>query len=163
MKHLSSDEITAYLIGDRAPEQQQHVRECAECRTEIERVERPLAWFGSAVKHAASEYDAVKNWSDQQAESWSGSRRPDQSLHGGSRWRSLRLPSAVAATVLFALAAVPIYRSLQPDRAAESRRSTVPDAVLLEQVEAGIARAVPQPLEPLSRLMNGEEVQRRPQ
>ena len=153
MKHLSSDEITAYLIGDRAPEQQQHVRECAECRTEIERLERPLAWFGSAVK----------TWSDQQAESWSGSRRPDQSLHGDSRWRSLRLSSAVAATVLFALAAVPIYRSLQPDRAPESRTIAVPDSVLLEQVAAGIARAVPQPLEPLSRLMNGEEGQRRSQ
>ena len=153
MKHLSSDEITAYLIGDRAPEQQQHVRECAECRTEIERLERPLAWFGSAVKQ----------WSDQQAESWSGSRRPDQSLPGGSRRRSLRLPSAIAATVLFALAAVPIYRSIQKGRAPESHAIVVPDAVLLEQVEAGIARAVPPPLEPLSRLMNGEEGQRRSQ
>jgi len=153
VKHLSSDEITAYLIGDRTPGQQQHVRECAECRTEIERLERPLAWFGSAVKR----------WSDQQAESWSGSRRPDQSLHAGSRWRSLRLPSAIAAMVLFALAVVPIYRSLQPDRASAPRTIVVPDSVLLEQVEAGIARAVPQPLEPLSRLMNGEEGQRRSQ
>lgn len=154
MKHLSSNEINEYVIGDRTPEQQQHVRECVACRTEVERLEQPLAWFGSAIRQ----------WSGQHAESQSGyGRRPDAAHHGGSRWRSLRLPSAVAATVLFALAAVPIYRGLQPTRAVESPDNAMQDSVLLEQVAAGIARAVPQPLEPLSKLMSWEEGRRKSQ
>jgi protein TonB len=50
-RHLSSQQISEYLIGAGAPGEVWHARECATCRHEIECLERPLAWFRASVHH----------------------------------------------------------------------------------------------------------------
>jgi hypothetical protein len=56
----------------------------------------------------------------------------------------------VAAAVLVIIAA-PVYRR------EEMKRQSAQDELLLRQVEAGISRSVPAPMEKLARLMTIEE------
>jgi hypothetical protein len=60
--------------------------------------------------------------------------------------RSFRLRWAVAAVVALALGAIPAYEDARRQREAEQEKA---DAVLMEQVNAGLARSVPRAMAPL--------------
>jgi hypothetical protein len=139
-QHLSERQISLWMIGERTPQQEQHVRECPECGAELARLEASLALFRGSVRH----------WSDRQVRvPWPlaptrGSRRYP------ARLRPLRW--ALVAAALLVLAVVPIYRNVQDrQRQAEMARA---DALLLEQVDAEVSRAVPRPMEPLVKLVS---------
>ena len=53
---------------------------------------------------------------------------------------------AVAAAVLLIAAVIPVYENVQRQREAEQEKA---DVVLLEQVNAGLARSVPRAMTPL--------------
>ena len=55
-RHLSSREVSQWMIGERTPQQEQHVRQCPECGAEVARMEAALALFRGSVRH----------WSDRQ-------------------------------------------------------------------------------------------------
>jgi hypothetical protein len=61
--------------------------------------------------------------------------------------RYIRMQWAVAAVVMLFLGAIPVYRNAQ-DRQREAEQEKA-DAVLLEQVNAGLARSVPRAMAPL--------------
>jgi TonB family protein len=48
--HLTWEQISDYLIGDAAPHQARHVRECAACHAEVVRLESALSEFRGAVR-----------------------------------------------------------------------------------------------------------------
>jgi anti-sigma factor RsiW len=56
-RHLSSPEVSQWMIGERTPQQEQHVRQCPECAAELARMEAALALFRGSVRH----------WSDGQS------------------------------------------------------------------------------------------------
>jgi maltooligosyltrehalose synthase len=92
---------------------------------------------------------SVRDWSD-------GQRRAEPPAMGsilparGRRTHPMRW--ALLAAVLLVLAAVPVYRTVQDrQRQAEIARA---DALLLEQVDAEVSRAVPRPMEPLATLVS---------
>ncbi len=132
-RHLSSQEISQWMIRERTPQQEQHVRECSECEAELARLEASLALFRGSVRH------------------WSGLQvRVPRSLAPGPLPHPMRW--ALVAAALLVLAAVPIYRNAQErQRQAEIARA---DALLLEQVDAEVSRAVPRPMEPLAKLVS---------
>jgi hypothetical protein len=132
-QHLSSQEISQWMIGERPPQQEQHVRQCSQCGAELARMEAALALFRGSVRH----------WSDRQS-------RVPRPLAPGPRPHPMRW--ALVAAALLVLAAVPIYRNAQDrQRQAEIARA---DALLLEQVDAEVSRAVPRPMEPLVKLVS---------
>ena len=132
-QHLSSQEISQWMIGERTPQQEQHVRQCSQCGAELARLEAALALFRGSVRH----------WSGRQ------SRVPWPLAPGP---RPLPVRWALGAAALLVLAAVPIYRNAQDrQRQAEIARA---DALLLEQVDAEVSRAVPRPMEPLVKLVS---------
>jgi protein TonB len=47
--HLSSDQISKILIGDAAPDESQHARECQACGAEVTRMESALGIFRNSV------------------------------------------------------------------------------------------------------------------
>ncbi len=135
-QHLSAQEISAWLAGERTAEQEEHLRACPECRAAIARVEAPLEQFRGAV-HA---------WSEQEL----GQARPIELRRHGLGFGMMRL--AVAATMVVMLAGVPLYlRDSARERAAELARK---DEALLEQVQTEVARSVPEPMEPLTKLVS---------
>jgi hypothetical protein len=61
--------------------------------------------------------------------------------------RSIRMRWAVAAVVVLLLGAIPVYKNAQErQREAEQEKA---DALLLEQVNAGLSRSVPRAMAPL--------------
>jgi anti-sigma factor RsiW len=139
-QHLSSREVSQWMIGERTPQQEQHVRQCPECGAELARMEAALGLFRGSVRH----------WSDRQVRVF----RPLTPTRGSRGYPARPLPVrwALAAATLLLLAAVPIYRNVQVrQRQAEIARA---DALLLEQVDAEVSRAVPRPMEPLVKLVS---------
>ena len=139
-RHLSSGEISQWMIGERTPQLEQHVRQCSECGAEVARLEASLALFRGSVRH----------WSGRQSRAEPPAIGSISPARQGSRIQPIRW--VLAAAALLVLAAVPIYRSAQDrQRQAEIARA---DALLLEQVDAEVSRAVPRPMEPLVKLVS---------
>ena len=132
--HLSPEQISKWVIGERTPPEEQHVRECPLCSAEVARFESILAAFAGAVRDCSERQTAV---------------RP---LREGRRARPFRW-AWVAAAVLLVAAAVPIYR-IDRQRKAERARA---DAALMEQVDREVSRAIATPMEPLAKLMTWDE------
>ena len=140
IQHLSSREVSQWIIGERTPQQERHVRECPECGAELARVEASLALFRGSVRH----------WSDGQNRAEPPAMGSILAARRGPRVRPMHW--ALVAAALLVLAAVPIYRNAQDrQRQAEIARA---DALLLEQVDAEVSRAIPRPMEPLVKLVS---------
>ena len=139
-QHLSSQEVSRWMIGERTPQQEQHVGECCECGAELARMEAALGLFRGSVRH----------WSDGQSRAEPSAIGSILPARGAARPLPLRWAPVAAA--LLVLAAVPVYRNVQDrQRQAEIARA---DALLLEQVDAEVSRAVPRPMEPLVKLVS---------
>lgn len=136
--HLSTQEISAWLAGERTPEHERHAGECVECRAAIERIEGSLAQFRGVVKE----------YSGRELSQARPLVRPEARQRHG--FGMMRL--AAAAAMVVALAGVPLYlRDRARERAAEIARQ---DEALLEQVQTEISRSVPEPMEPLTKLVS---------
>lgn len=133
MKHLSAEDISAWLAGERAADRAEHLDECAECRSALASMERPLAEFRGAVKAwGGRELSAV---------------RPIE-----MRRRSFGIPRwAMAAAMVVILAGVPLYlRDRARERATETARQ---DEALLQEVQIDVGRSAPETMEPLAKLV----------
>jgi hypothetical protein len=139
-QHLSSPEVSQWMIGERTPQQEQHVRQCSECGAELARMEAALGLFRGSVRH----------WSGGQSRSEPPAMGSILAARRGPRIQPMRW--VLVAAALLVLAAVPIYRNAQEkQRRAEIARA---DSLLLEQVDAEVSRAVPRPMEPLAKLVS---------
>jgi hypothetical protein len=139
-QHLSSLEVSRWMMGERTPHQEQHVCQCPECAAEVARMEAALGLFRDSVRH----------WSSGQSRAEPPAIGSVLPARRGPRIQPMRW--ALVAAALVVLAAVPIYRNVQDrQRQAEAARA---DALLLEQVDAEVSRAVPRPMEPLVNLVS---------
>jgi hypothetical protein len=137
-RHLSPEEISRWMMGERTAQDEEHVRDCWTCSAEVNRMETALGLFQRSAKD------------------WSRERSPEfrnvWSIEGARRGvRTLALRWALAGLTLLVLAGIPI-RTLREREQREARANQI-DAVLLEQVDAEVSRAVPAPMEPLARLV----------
>jgi len=134
IEHLSAEEISQWMIGERTPPLEQHVAACAECRAELAQLESALVQFRTAMR-AAGDSGSPPSWRE------AASRGPWFS------WPRLVL----AAAALLILVALPIaWRARVQERAAEA---TLADSQLLERVDSAVSQAVPEPMEPLVNLV----------
>ncbi|MGD0869412.1 MAG: hypothetical protein ABSB88_07675 [Bryobacteraceae bacterium] len=132
-EHLSPEDISRWFAGERSSESQRHVGECEECSARLDRTESALAEFRGSVH----------DWSAAEAASAPPIAWRPPARHTAQRW-------VLAAASLLILVSAPAYwHSRRQARAAEMARA---DA-LLEQVDTGISRAVPQTMEPLVNLV----------
>jgi hypothetical protein len=108
MPHLSPDEISQCVAGERTVEQERHLSECARCAGEVGEVERTLRLF----------CESAKCWSEHQFEE-RPSPRP--------RWRAaMAVAAVVGACAAVWLAAVWVRPS------APRRVSAVPETPFVE-------------------------------
>jgi hypothetical protein len=132
MQHLSVEQISQWMIGERTPQMERHLAECDECRVELEQLESTLVQFRAAVCDGSSA--PAPAWRQPAPRPW-------------FPWARMVL----AAATLLILVALPVYWSARTrERKAEAARA---DTQLLEQVDSAISRAVPEPMEPLVNLV----------
>ena len=62
IQHLSSQQISKYLIGDVTPEETSHARVCAACRAQLEDLEMSLSDFRGAVRDFSEHASSVRTW-----------------------------------------------------------------------------------------------------
>lgn len=142
--HLTSEQISRWLTGERTFEEETHLRGCARCAAELDAVRQVFSGFrNSAV-----------NWADRE-----GARAvPDTAslLRAPGRTGVRRLRLVAAAALVVVLSVVPVYRkSIEQQHEAEAMRESSLDAELLERVNAHLSQTVPVSLQPLTTLASG--------
>lgn len=143
MGHLTSEQLEAWVIGERSEEHAEHLRNCRECAGALVRAAQPVELFGHVVRE----------WSEQQTPRWRFDPEARESRNYG--WHPMRL--AVAGAALLALIAVPVFRPTPvAEVSAPQVGSAVSDEALLRQVDLEVSRSVPGPMEPLAQLMTNE-------
>jgi hypothetical protein len=137
MKHLSPEQISKVVAGIRIPEDI-HVRNCAECTREVERVKNVLTLFRGSIR----------TWTD---------KLDHSEFHEAVASRQTRSPHrapmawVLAAAALAAAVAIPIY---QDSKNEESKAQAERDAQLMEDVNAQLSRSGPMAMDPLMQLMS---------
>lgn len=156
-KHLNADQMAEWTTGDRRPELERHLRECAACRMALEEFQAALGGWR----------DAVRGWSDHQYQlaqhrmSARGvsvaSRRPARNLY----WATGTAMCAFLAVLLWYAGTVPVTErsvapatSIETTAVTEAGRATNPDAVLMRQVDREVSQTVPDAMEPLMELVS---------
>ena len=135
-RHLSSEQISRWMMEEHTAQDEEHLRDCWTCSAEVTRMEAALSLFGRSAK------DSSKRHSPAFRNVWSAER---------ARLRMRGLRWALAALTLLLLAGIPI-QTIRENRQREARAAQV-DTALIEQVDAEVSRAVPAPMEPLARLV----------
>jgi len=134
IEHLSAEQISQWMVGDRTSQLEHHVAVCEECRAELEKLETALSQFRTAMREPAAAVPPPV-WHAPQSATWFS-------------W-----PRLVVATVaLLVLVALPFaWRVHAREQAAEA---ALADSQLLESVDSAISQAVPEPMEPLVSLVS---------
>ena len=144
IEHLSAEQISQWMIGERTQQLEWHVAECGECRAELEQLETALSQFRSAMREPAISAPPPM---------WREPASP-------APWFSWpRLVLAVA--MLLILVAVPVsWRARTHELGVREQavrelaaQAALADSQLLESVDSAISQAVPEPMEPLVSLV----------
>lgn len=140
-KHLSEAQIAAWISGEREPSLQHHLAACPACRAEIQKTEDALDAFRQSVIR----------WSERQHQLSAPS--PSRSAPSGFAlaWRKLSWGGLALGALALALLAV-----LPPRPGDDWLRLSAEDAALLETVQTEVSRVVPQPMDPLAKLVSWE-------
>ena len=142
MAHLSSEQFSRWIAGDRNPDAEQHLQECAQCAAEIVRMQTLLEEFRFSVIA----------WSELQKDAEASERwTPPQYRKSKS---SVLIWKFAAATLVIALAVVLIFKNYN-DRRREIEAFQA-DVKLWEEVNTQVSRPIPAPLEPLMNLIAWE-------
>ena len=144
--HWSEEEISQWMAEGRDRARASHLDECAVCAAEVARMETALGEFREAVKSWSAAQTPAAFWREARVRNASG-------LVGAPTRRGvpvLRWAAGMAALIV--ISAIPVYQHRQQQaRRAEMARA---DAVLLEQVDAEVSQAVPEPMQPLVALVS---------
>jgi hypothetical protein len=143
-RHLSERQMSEWVLGERGPDAEKHVGECAHCREAVNGAALALAAFrGSARQWSEEELGAA-------ADSWKTDRARPWITFRSLRW------AAVAAMVLVLTGVSVMWRNTRP----AAQDSAAADAALLQQIDADVSQTVPGSMAPLVKLVswNGEPV-----
>jgi hypothetical protein len=133
--------MAEWVCGGRTPEEERHLRECAQCGAEIARLKSALGHFR----------ESVRGWSEERSEAALQRVRAAAPLRRGPARVWFRWPVLAAAALVLSVA--PVYKTVHDrQRAAQA----LADAQLLEQVEREVSETVPTPMEPLAQLVSWE-------
>jgi len=131
--HLSPTQIYEWTIGERHPEAERHLQACASCREEILRLDDGLQAFKRSVHQLAGGGNTT-----------SLAVRP----------RRLSWQWAMAMVIVIGFGSLPLYLDVSQAR---QDAQTAQDSLLLTQIKARLSQSVPEPMEPLMKLMNDNQ------
>ncbi|PYT19047.1 MAG: hypothetical protein DMG59_01800 [Acidobacteria bacterium] len=91
-QHLTSEQVSRWMVGERTPEEVRHARGCLHCRAELDRLEKALSLFR----------ESGQRWSEHWYRSASQNGSEHVQLGAGQRsmnWVKLSLGAALAASL----------------------------------------------------------------
>lgn len=134
--HLTSGQISQWVLGTRSRPVTRHIHSCPICRKEVGRFEEALTQFRTSVRE----------WSDSQFDP----RFPmPANLSESKSGIAFRASWAAVALALCVLVSVAVRRGVRQGEG----RVAGGDAALLNQVDREVTRTVPGPMEPLVQLV----------
>jgi hypothetical protein len=144
--HLSEDQFAKCTAGRSSTAVLQHLRECAECRAEVENLSTTLSLFRSALRDRVDDRVA--------SQGTSVSAFPIGPTETGmSMWRW-----AVAAAALVVSVTLPFFISKPAPQEGIQPVSIENDAdTLMNAVNLRLSRVVPAPMEPMWSLLPNDE------
>lgn len=137
--HLSPEQISAWVIGERSGEVERHLDECAACRVEVGGFEETLLSFRNSAQQ----------WSEEHLDAnfrFRATRRGPRSWITGF---SIALATLVLCFVIGRL--IPWGAPENPVAAVATATS---DADLLKRIDQEVSCTVPGPMQPLTRLVS---------
>jgi len=129
MTHLSSEQMSDWILGERKPDVERHLEACSECHREIVGLQSGLLAF----KHS------VHEWAGQPA-----ALQPAVARRGNWGWAAV---TAAAMGIIL----LPLYLDVRQD---QHNVAGAEDSLLLDEVNTRLARTVPRSMEHLMELMN---------
>ncbi|MDQ2899478.1 MAG: hypothetical protein M3Y07_06710 [Acidobacteriota bacterium] len=137
-RHLSSEQVSEWLLGERQPEIENHFHDCAECRAEVAQLGNALAEFRGAVRESSAGFQIANR-------------------KRGAAWMSAAsVKSLWAAAAFTAVLAIVGVSALPHAPRAGVPENAITDAMLLSRIDTELSRAVPCPMEPLTKLVAWE-------
>jgi len=131
--HLSSEQVSEYILGQPDPLIAQHVEGCPACRAELANFRAALGEFRGKMRA----------WSENEARAVLAVPAGFSEPHSWAASRQLAWALLIAAVCILGSFVFPWHP-------AESNPS---DATLLNQVDAQVSRTVPSSMEPLMKLV----------
>ena len=139
IEHLSAEQISQWMMGERSWQLQQHVAGCAECRAELEEMESALSQFRAAMRGQAQSLPAP-TWRE-------------LALEPAHAWWSWQRAVLAAAMLLLLIGIPAVWRVHVRQQEQAAAAAAIADSQLLESVDSAISQAVPEPMEPLVSLV----------
>lgn len=136
MTHLSPEQISQWILGERQPDAEEHFGICRKCRDDIARLQESLSVFKRGMLEWASASDVTSSVAVP-------ARRLSRTSWG---W-------VAAAAMVMTVALTPRYLET---RRAQHEAELAQDSLLLNEVQAHLDRTVPQSMEQLMDLMREE-------
>ena len=143
-RHVSSRELSEWILGQASEATRSHVRVCERCQNEAERMRDSLAVFG----------EAVREWSAARLNP--GFRLIAPHAERSRDGRMLLGWTAVAVVIAICFVAILLIPRASKHPAGSSGPG-ITDTVLLQQVDKEVSRTVPAPMEPLMRLVSWDD------
>jgi hypothetical protein len=137
--HLTGEQFSRRMLGERSANAEAHLQECAQCEAEVVQLAATLTEFRSSVR-AWSEQQDRPRWASAQA-----TAKGNRAWMTGAYW--------AAAALLTGL----VFGGYLPQRPAKMAATTPADTVLLTEWDRQVSRTVPGPMEPLTRLVSWDE------
>ena len=131
-RHLSSHQVSAWVMGEHDGDIEQHLDTCPMCRRSITQLEQVLDGFRGSARAWADEQDGP-----------AAVRRTAAAVPVTPSW------AAIAAMAVILICALLISHPARP-----TARASASDAALLKQVNEAVSRTVPGPMEPLEKLVS---------
>ena len=139
--HLSEDQFEKCLLAGGGPSELEHLRECPECRAEVEGFGKGLALFRKAIRDLAGEAAGIES---------AGFATVALASIDVPRWRW-----AIAAATLAVAIMLPFFIS-RPTPAVNTPAGMSPEAVM-ERLNRHLTRTLPEAMEPVMSLISAEQ------
>jgi hypothetical protein len=146
-RHLTSEDFSNWMIGEKTAEHEEHLRSCGECAAELEKLQAPLLLFRGAVRDWSADQRVRVA---QQTQAAGAARR--HGWMGGALWTRW---TAAGVGLVLALAIGIGGNQWRQEGAlrVEQARAEQEDEALLGNIQAAVTRPVPATMQPVYNLM----------
>ena len=149
-RHLSSSEISQWILDERTLDAEQHLDICADCRAEVAAFETTLSLFRASAH----------NWANRQLAPETQTLRRIQHAPYRSMLQTVCLAAAMTALCVLRMISIRQHSFGSAPVVTAAAELPVSDAALLERVDGQVSQTIPSSLAPLENALAWESTSR---